>query len=191
MPQNVRDKLKPVTPAVAFSETQLFWPARDWHLKETHFHPSAGLLQQIQFNRHTNVSSIEEKQFDCHRDHKYGWISLRPSIGPCFCSVAIVENLQRVEGRILVRGVFRLVHRLPWVAARLHLGDITLYSISSCLCSGLCVSLSLWLGCIMWLMSSGQSAVGTRTCSGERLIGAWLMERTLWPLRLSGAKPAC
>lgn len=42
-----------------------------------------------------------------------------------------------------------------------------LYSISSCLCSGLCVSPSHWLGCIMWLMSSGQSAVGTRTCSGD------------------------
>lgn len=42
-----------------------------------------------------------------------------------------------------------------------------LSSISCCLCSSLCVSLSCWLGCIMWLMSSGQSAVGTRTRSGD------------------------
>lgn len=44
---------------------------------------------------------------------------------------------------------------------------VPLLSISVCLCSDLFVSPSHRLGCIIWLMSSGQSAIGTRTCSGN------------------------
>lgn len=57
--------------------------------------------------------------------------------------------------------------RLPWPAARLHSGKSSPpRSVSLCPCSGpLCEAPAA--DCIMWLMSSGQSAAGTRTCSGD------------------------
>lgn len=55
MPQNVLDKLKFVTPAMAFSKTQLYWPLWGWHLKETHLDVSMELLQQIQFKLLINI----------------------------------------------------------------------------------------------------------------------------------------
>lgn len=70
--------------------------------------------------------------------------------------------LQPEERHVLVQGMIFI-----WspVCPEFQLGFIwetrTLCSVPGCLCSGLC------LGCIMWQMSSRQSAVGTRTCSGN------------------------
>ena len=73
-----------------------------------------------------------------------------------------------VEGRILVQGVLSLVPPICPVWQLSFIWETSpLYSIANCLCSGFCVGPSRWLGCIMWLMSSGQSATGTKTCSGD------------------------
>lgn len=149
MPQNVQDKLKLVTPAVAFSETQLHWPVKDWHLKETHLHPSMELLQQIWFKRHTvwiYPALNKRNQFKCQVPLVRGEpVHVHQSGLVLICATGGMPL--HVEGRILVQDVLSLAPHLPWVAAQLHLGDIPpLYSISSCLCSGLCVSPSRWLG---------------------------------------------
>lgn len=151
---------------MAFAETQLYWPGREWHLKETCLHPSEGLLQQIPFNRQTNITCAGQRPWSIFPNIRAELVCVHPNVLSLIC--AMMGLFVHVQGRVLVRCVFcRALYDPPEWQPSFIWETPPLSSISCCLCSSLCVSLSCWLGCIMWLMSSGQSAVGTRTRSGD------------------------
>lgn len=159
MPQNVQDKLKSATPALAFSETQLYWPARYWHLSWiTGANPIQDTYECIQC---WVQKPIELPQATSGRLNQFVSTSLLlflicPRNAPILAQVVSLCRQCFVLSPVCPEWQISFIWETP-----------PLYSISSCLCSGLCVSPSCWLGCIMWLMSSGQSAVGTRMCSGD------------------------